>query len=277
MRAILPYVLGLDVAATVAWQDGAMQLIFDRDGRPLGPIENGDLVELYRQPAPSDRAWLRTNFVMTLDGSAQGPDGRSGSINTPSDHRIFALHRTLADAVLVGASTVRNEGYRAIDLQPWQLELRQNEGLAPHPMLVIISASAAIDPSIAQPIEGEGGPVMIITTPGKPADELDPLRAAGIRVIETQGPTVDLAQVVDQLAGGGWPRLLCEGGPHLHNGLIAAGLVDELSLTVAPMVVGGEGLRPTSGTGLSTPSHFALQHAIYAEDGALFTNYRHVR
>jgi riboflavin biosynthesis pyrimidine reductase len=250
-----------------------MQLIFDRDGRAPGPIADTDLLELYRHPAPSDRAWLRTNFVMTLDGSAQGPDGRSSSINTPSDHRIFALHRALTDAVLVGANTVRREGYRAIDLQPWQLELRQNEGLAPYPMLVIISASAEIDPSIAQPAEGEGGPVMIITTSGKPAQELEALRASGVRVIETPGPTVDLAQVVDQLAGGGWPRLLCEGGPRLHNGLIGAGLVNELSLTMAPMVVGGEGLRTTSGPGLDAPSHYTLQRAIYAEDGALFISY----
>jgi len=251
-----------------------MQLIFDRDGRNPGSIEESDLVDLYRHPAPSDRAWLRTNFVMTLDGSAQGPDGRSGSINTSSDHRIFALHRGFADAVLAGANTVRNEGYRAIDLQPWQLELRQREGLAPYPMLVIISASASINPSIAQPLDGEGGPVMIITTPGKPVEELQMLRAAGIQVIETPGPAVDLAQVVDQLAGRGWPRLLCEGGPHLHNALLAAGLVDELSLTLAPVVVGGQGMRTTSGQGLTAPSPFNLQRAIYAEDGALFVTYR---
>jgi riboflavin biosynthesis pyrimidine reductase len=253
-----------------------MQLIFDRDGRALGPIDDADLIDLCRHPVPSDRAWLRTSFVMSLDGSAQGPDGRSGSINTPSDHRIFALHRAMADAVLVGASTVRNEGYRAIDLQPWQLELRQSEGLAPYPMLVIISASAAINPSIAQPAEGEGGPVMIITIPGKSTDELEPLRSAGIRVVETPGPTVDLAQVVDQLAGAGWPRLLCEGGPHLHHDLLAAGLVDELSLTMAPVVVGGQGLRTTSGEFFSAPGQFILQHAIYAEDDALFTSYRRV-
>ena len=251
-----------------------MQLMFDRDGRTPGPIDGAELVELYRHPAPEDRAWLRTNFVMSLDGSAQGPDGHSGSINTPSDQRIFALHRSLADAIVVGANTVRNEGYRAVDLQPWQLELRQGEGLAPYPLLVIISASAAINPAIAQPVEGEGGPVMIITTPGKLADELEPLRSAGIRVVETPGPTLDLAQIIDQLAGAGWPRLLCEGGPRLHNLLLAAGLVDELSLTLAPVVVGGLGMRSTHGDGFEAPSPFTLQRAIYAEDGALFTSYR---
>ena len=65
-------------------------------------------------------AWLRTNFVATLDGSVQGPDGRSGSINTASDHHVFALHRALADAVVVAGGTARNEGYRAVDLAPWQ-------------------------------------------------------------------------------------------------------------------------------------------------------------
>ena len=94
---------------------------------------------------------MRSNFVMSLDGSVQGPDGRSGSINTESDHRVFALQRALVDAVLVGANTARLEGYRAIDLEPWQLRIREQEGLAPYPTLVIISASADLDPVIATP------------------------------------------------------------------------------------------------------------------------------
>ena len=71
---------------------------------------------------------VRSNFVATLDGSIQGLDGRSGSINTDSDHEIFALHRALADVILVGAGTVRGEGYRAVDLQPWQRSLRAGGG-----------------------------------------------------------------------------------------------------------------------------------------------------
>src|SRR5215204_269124 len=257
--------------------DGTVQLIFSPDDGAVRILNDSDLVELYRHPAPEGRGWVRSNFVMSLDGSVQGPDGRSGSINTDSDHHVFALQRALADAVLVGANTVRAEGYRAVDLEPWQLQVREQEGLAPYPMLVIISASADLDPGIASPAENVGGAVMIITTAGKPAEDLEPLRAAGMSVLEAEGTTLDLAQIVDQLAGTGFQRLLCEGGPRLHNDLLAVDALDELCLTLAPVVVGGQGLRSTAGPALPVPSSFRLHHALYADDGALFTDYRVAR
>ena len=254
--------------------DGAVQLIFGPDGAAPRTVDDSDLIELYRFPALEGRGWVRSNFVMTLDGSVQGPDGRSGTINTASDQHLFGLQRAFADAILVGANTARFEGYRAVDLEPWQLRLREQEGLAPYPLLVIISASADLDPAIATPADGVGGRVMIITTGGKITDDLEPLRSAGITVSEAAGATLDLAQIVDQLAGTGLPRLLCEGGPRLHNDLLTAGVVDEMCLTLAPVAVGGQGLRSTSGAALPMPSQFQLRHVLFADDGALFTNYR---
>ncbi|CAA9314447.1 MAG: hypothetical protein AVDCRST_MAG61-1980 [uncultured Friedmanniella sp.] len=250
-----------------------LRLIFDRSGSGPGiELDDADLVELYRYPDDGRRR-LRSNFVSSLDGSVQGPDGRAGGINTPSDHHVFALHRALADAVVVGAGTVRQEGYRAVDLQPWQREIRASLGLAPYPALVVVTASARLDPAIATPALGEGGPVVVLTTSGKPEAELAALREAGVEVVE-EGERIDLAAALDRLAGQGRPRLLCEGGPGLHRALLAAGLVDELSLTLAPVVVGGQGLRSTSGDALPDVLPFDLSFALHATDGTLFTSYR---
>ena len=253
-----------------------LQLIFDRSGSAPGvELDDADLVELYRYPDDGRRR-LRSNFVASLDGSVQGPDGRAGGINTPSDHHVFALHRAVADAIVVGAGTARQEGYRAVDLQPWQREVRASLGLAPYPALVVVTTSARVDPAIATPAHGDGGPVVVLTTRGKPDSELDPLRQAGVEVVE-EGEQIDLAAALDRLAGLGRPRLLCEGGPGLHRALLAAGLVDELSLTLAPVVVGGEGMRSTSGAAFGDVLSFELSFALHAADCNLFTSYRAAR
>lgn len=254
-----------------------MLLLFRRGGPgATGPVDEEMLINLYAHPAATGErpVRLRTNFVTTLDGSITGVDGRSGSINTPSDHHVFALHRALADVIMVGAGTVRTEGYRAVDLAGWQQALRDRLGLARYPWLVIISASGRIDPSVAEPAGGRGGPVMIITTEDRPARTLDPLRAAGVEVAALGTGSVDLGRVAGLLAGRGLTRVLCEGGPRLHRDLLAADLVDELSLTLAPLAVGGGGQRSTSGAPLPAPRGFVLEHALYAEDETLLTHYR---
>jgi riboflavin biosynthesis pyrimidine reductase len=254
-----------------------MHLLFSRAssgaGRELG---EADLVELYRhQPTETaGRARLRSNFVTSLDGSIVGPDGRSGSINTRSDHYVFALHRAAADAILVGAGTVRAEGYRAVDLAGWQLDLRSAVGLAPYPVLVIVSGSGRLDPAIATPVGGAGGSVLVLTTAGKPPEAVAGLRGAGVEVVEMPGGEVDLVQVSALLADRGLSRVLCEGGPRLNRDLLAEDLVDEISLTLAPVVVGGRGQRSTSGAALPAIRGFVLQHVLYADDETLLTHYR---
>jgi len=258
-------------------QDEGMRLLYSRsDVGASHELDTEQLIDLYRHPRPADAtAWVRTNFVTTLDGSIQGLDGRSGSINTPSDHWLFALHRAHADAIVVGAGTVRSEGYRAVDLTGWQRDVRSSLGLAPFPLLVVVSASLDIDPLIAA--EEATGPVMIITTEDHSTDEHARFVDAGIEVLATGRSSVDLPVAIDQLAGLGCQRLLCEGGPHLHRDLLAADLVDELSTTVSPSVVGGVGQRSTAGDALPDLRTFALESAVLAEDGALFTRYRRTR
>ena len=236
------------------------------------------LITLYRHHlAPGSGHWLKINFVSSLDGSVRGADGRSGTINTPSDQRVFALQRAHADAIIVGASTVRDEGYRAVDLAPWQREIRRAERLEAFPLLVIIRASLDVDLQVASAAEGEHGQVMIITTDDHDQQQLEPFRAAGFLLAQLGTGRVDLASAVSHLASNGYHRLLCEGGPRLHLGLLAADLVDEECLTVAPLVVGGHGMRSTAGDPLPSAASFELNFALLADDGALFTSYHRRR
>lgn len=252
-----------------------MHQLFARSGEVSGAaLDDPALSALYRHRLPDDgSAWLRTNFVTTLDGSVQGSDHRSGTINTPSDHQVFALQRAHADAVIAGAETVRTEGYRAVTLEPWQQRLRHAEGLDPLPLLVIISGSLDVDPSVATAEKGQGGPVMIITPEGDDSADTGPLVDAGVEIVRTGTLQVDLQGAVRELTRRGHRRLLCEGGAHLHHGLLAADLVDELCLTTAPVVIGGDGLRTTAGPLLGHALTFDLDFSVYADDGTHFTSY----
>lgn len=250
-----------------------MRLLHHRDGRPAGPLTLGDLVDLYRWPDIPGTAWARSNFITTLDGSVQGLDGRSGSINTASDHQIFTLHRALADVIVVGAGTVRGEGYRAVDLHEWQRALRDQEGLSPYPTLVVITSSLRLDPEFATP-PYEHGPVLVVTTSEHDDSATRPFANCGAEIWRSPGSTVDLRWLFDRLVERGLRRVLSEGGPMLHRDLLAAGLVDELSLTLAPSVVGGVGRRSTAGPALSARQDFDLGFLLLADDQTVFASYR---
>ncbi|HEY5785195.1 MAG TPA: dihydrofolate reductase family protein [Microlunatus sp.] len=249
-----------------------MRLLHHVDGRPAGELTRDNLAALYRWPGSAGVPYVRSNFVSTLDGSVQGLDGRSGSINTASDHEVFALHRGLADVILVGAGTVRGEGYRAVDLEPWQASLRAAEDLAPFPTLVVITGSLRLDPSFADPAY-EHGPVIVVTTSAHDDAAVRPFRERGAEVLRSPGASIELAWMLGELATAGLTRVLCEGGPSLHRDLIADGLLDQLSLTLAPSAVGGVGHRSTAGAALSERADFELAFVLLGDDQTLFTSY----
>jgi riboflavin biosynthesis pyrimidine reductase len=212
-----------------------------------GVMDPEALALAYAYPKLSGaQTWVRANFVSTLDGVAAGDDGRSSSINTGADRDVFGLLRALSDVILVGAGTARVEGYRRATVRaPW-LELR--DGRPAHPTMAVVSRSGDVPPRLSQ-ARADSGEVLLITCQRAGAEAIDLARDAlgEDHVIIEGDATVDLAAAVDTLAARGLCLILCEGGPHLMRDLTASGRLDELCLTLAPMLLAGDHPRITAG------------------------------
>ncbi|WOT33474.1 pyrimidine reductase family protein [Streptomyces coeruleorubidus] len=215
--------------------------------------------------------WLRANMVSTLDGAAQH-DGRSQPISSATDMRIFGTLRALADVVVVGAQTVRQEGYRPARARAEFAGMREAAGQSPAPAIAVVSASLDLDfslPLFTSPLV----PTLILTGASAAPDRVAAAEKAGARVVTAgDGIGVDPARAVQALAGLGYTRLLTEGGPRLLGQLVAAGVLDELCLTVSPMLTAGDAQRIAGGPAVTVPQRFRLV-SMLEEDGFLFTRY----
>lgn len=190
----------------------------------LSQLTTEELRELY---APVRTPWLRVNFVSTLDGAVTGNDGTSKSIHDDADQRVFRALRQAADCLIVGAGTLREEGYG-------------------HPSLplVVVTRSGEVPPTLR---DAPDGTVLMATTSTAPRlDEAREILGAD-RVLTLGEYAVDLVALKQALAERGWRDQLCEGGPHLFGAMLAAGVVDELCLTWVPRLVGGDHLRVLAG------------------------------
>ncbi|HEY8467905.1 MAG TPA: dihydrofolate reductase family protein [Solirubrobacterales bacterium] len=203
---------------------------------PAADIELDELLAELRpwENAPEDRPYVLTNFALTLDGRATIA-GRSGPIAGPADTSLLVGLRTRVHAVMIGAETLRAERYGRIIRSQAKRERRERLGLPHDPLAVIVGS---MDLPWDAPLFTEGGRVLIFTTD----DAERPPTKSSVRVVRHEGERVDLRAALEYLRHErGVTSLLCEGGPHLHGELIAAGLVDELFITRAPKIAGGEG------------------------------------
>jgi 5-amino-6-(5-phosphoribosylamino)uracil reductase len=219
------------------------------------------LSELYTYP--DDGCWVRANMVCTLDGAARGPDGVTASINSPTDHRVFTLLRGLADVVLVGAGTVRAEGYGPPKVRREFAAARAAEGQRPAPWLAVVTRSGELpdDKGLLTPEAG----TLVITCAAAGTAVLQRLQAqvGADAVIVAGDDSVDVTAAIDGLNDRGLNRVLCEGGPTLLGQLVAAGELDELCLTWTPHLTGNVGLGLVSGT---TPARdLQLGHLLTAD------------
>jgi riboflavin-specific deaminase-like protein len=236
------------------------------DPAPTSVDEQLDAYRPWEEPH-EDRPFVAVNFAATVDGRAT-IGGVSGPIGSATDTAMLVGLRTRFDAVMIGAGTMRAERYGRPVSDQEKRERRERLGLPHDPLMVIVSGR--LDLPWEAPLFTEGaGRVLIFT-----ASEVEPPETAtSLRVVRHEGGEVDLAEALRHLRQErGIRALLSEGGPRLHAEMQAAGLVDDLFLTIAPKLVGGDAPRIVEGV---LPGIEPLELAWLLEDGGeLFARYR---
>jgi riboflavin biosynthesis pyrimidine reductase len=217
--------------------------VSDLELRRLSDLSDDELAAAY---TPEREPWLRVNFVSTVDGAAQGSDGVSKSINNDADKRVFDALRRRAHCLVVGAGTLRDEGY---DVPPLPL--------------VVVSRSADVPPTLR---DAPRGRVLMATVASSDGLAVARESLGEENVMELGEEEIDLVALKAALVDRGWTEQLCEGGPSLFADMLAAGVVDELCWTIVPTLTGGDAVRIATGAEVEV----ALRPVLLLEqDGTL--------
>jgi riboflavin-specific deaminase-like protein len=234
------------------------------DRGPTTPAELVSGLDLASR-APAERPYLVLNMVSTLDGKAT-LEWRTEGISSDTDRELFHQLRARVDAVMVGAGTARTERYGRMVKRDDLREQRRAAGLDPDPLAVVVSATLDLPADL--PLLQEPEQRVLVAT-GSDA------RLEGIGAqLEYLPSGEDLPVLMARLREMGVRSVLCEGGPTLNSHLLAAGLVDELFLSLSPKLVGGAAaLTIVAGRELVEPVELELVWAL-AGDGDLFTRWR---
>jgi riboflavin-specific deaminase-like protein len=223
----------------------------------------------WAQLAPQDRPYLALNMVATADGKA-AVEGRTRAISSETDRAIFHNLRTQADAVMVGASTVRSEGYGPITKTEELRAKREREGVAPDPLAIVVTGRLSVPVEVPLLQDPDSRVVIVTQSDGELSGH-----AAQVEYVRVAPGALDLRPAMKQLREEYDVRsVLCEGGPTLNASLLPQGLVDELFLTVAPALAGGaQALTIVAGAPLPELASLELVWAL--EDGSeLYLRYR---
>jgi 5-amino-6-(5-phosphoribosylamino)uracil reductase len=216
-----------------------------------------DLVRLYAvdETVPC----VRANLVTSLDGRVSGADGLSASLSTTSDRTIFHLLRSLSDAIVVGAGTVRAENYRLPVVDERFAHMRAEQGRENPPVLVVVSHSCAFE----QNILAIQSPTIVITDSTADRNAIQAL-SQRVEVIQLPGQEISLHQVVDLLRERGLNQILTEGGAQLLAQCLKQQVLDELCLTLSPTLVGS--ISPSLISGQDLESTFEISHVLADAD-----------
>ncbi|MDH6246799.1 riboflavin biosynthesis pyrimidine reductase [Mycobacterium sp. OTB74] len=252
-------------AATQLTALSAVGAAFDGD-------DDAALAPLYTYPDQLRRPWVRANMISSLDGGATD-DGRSGGLAGPGDRALFALMRQEADVILVGAATVRIENYSGAQMSAAQRQLRQHRGQAEVPPIAVVTHSADFAHDAKLFTRAEVQP-LILTCRDNIEDTCR--RFAGLAEVidasDTASYRVDPHAMLRVFAERGLLRVLTEGGPSLLSMLIEDDLIDEMCVTIAPVLVGGRARRIATGSG-EAHTRLSRSHVLTDDQGYLYTRY----
>lgn len=234
-------------------------------------LDDVDVMAVYaadERPDPGGRPWVVANMISSVDG-ATAVAGRSGGLGGAADKAAFDAIRAVADVILVGAGTARAERYRPPTVSDRALELRRARGQTERPRLAVVSGRLALDTSLDLFASGEP---FVITHASADPDRRESLgRVADVVIAGDEH--VDLRGALEALYERGVRVVVCEGGPTLNGQLAQVGLIDELCLTTAPLLVGGTSHRIIElGEALVPPSHLTVARVL-EQDGYVLARY----
>lgn len=211
------------------------------------------------------RPWVMVNFISSADGGT-ALHGKSSGLGDEDDKTLFQAMRTVPDVIMVGSGTVEAEDYRPVTLDDERRERRLAAGLSEVPLLAIVSGRLGFDPEARVFSDPEHRPMVITGPDAEPAKLALLGDSADVVFLDEVTP----ARILERLGAAG--IILCEGGPTLVGQLVAEHMVDELNLTVAPIMISGRSARVAHGPPAEPPLDMRLDRAMFG-DRSLFLRY----
>jgi riboflavin biosynthesis pyrimidine reductase len=235
------------------------------------PVEAVDPGTVYADvPRNDSRPAVRLNMIVSVDGGTSW-NGVSGALGGPADKALFSVLRSMADVVLVASATMRGEQYGPVVLGSKIQDARRQRGQTPVPPIAVVSRTCQFDWNTPFFTAGSERPIVLTVSS---AAEADRTRAAEVAEVIIAGEDdVDLARAVAELGSRGAKSVLAEGGPTLNGQLARAGLLDELCVTLSPLLASGDAKRIIAGSTLDTLEPLELC-SICEEDNYVFLRYR---
>lgn len=234
-------------------------------------VADVDLESRYAYPDDLAQPWVRVNFVSSLDGAVT-VEGRSDGLSAPTDKQVFALIRSLSDVILVGAGTAEAEGYRGVRPHEIDPDLRRRHRLSEVPPIAVVTRRCSVTPE-SPLVTDTVTPPLVLTCQSAPVERRQALLDAGVEVIVAGTDDVDLRAGLLALGERGLRRVGCEGGPRLFGTLIEKDLVDELCLTISPLLAGGPAGRIAQVPLIDSVRRMRLLSALHADESLLLLRY----